>query len=89
MNGSGMLENIINFTLGFLPVAAGFMPATLYQLKYKMKLSILYSIAGSLLVGLLWWWGLYDLEKNQESFDIVMILMIGSYLLFRFEKKRN
>ena len=75
--------------LGFLPVAAGFMPATLYQLKYKTELSILYSIAGSLLVGFLWWWGLYGLEKSQESFGMVMILMTGSYLLFRFESKRS
>jgi len=84
-----MLENIINFILGYLPVAAGFIPATLYQLKYKTELSIIYSIAGSLLVGFLWWWGLYDLERNQESFGMVMILITGSYLLFRFEGVRS
>ncbi len=84
-----MLDSLINFTLSFLPVAAGFMPATLYKLKYKSEISILYSFFLSVLVGLLWWWGLYSLEITQESLLMVMLLVMGTYLLLRVDDKEH
>ena len=82
-----MIENIVSFVIELLPVAAGFVPAALYQLKFKKELSILYSISASLLIGVVWWWSVYNLKVTQESELMIMLLVMGSYLLLRLDDK--
>jgi len=89
IKGSLVLDNILNFVIKLLPIAAGFMPATLYQLRFKQELSILYSISASLLIGYAWWWGLYDMDITRESVLMSALIVIGSYLLFRFDGKNK
>jgi len=83
-----MIERIISFIIELLPIAAGFVPATLYQVRFKKELGILYSILAALLIGYIWWWGLYDTEISKKPISMIAIIIAGSYLLFRFDDNK-
>jgi len=84
-----MFDKLLNFAVDLLPIAAGFVPATLYQVKFKKELSVAYSVCGSLVIGAAWWWWLYDLKISQESILMIMLITLGSYLIFRFEERQT